>query len=558
MDNTAKKPIFASMNMLTSQVALVTVFPNRAQITRTATIDLPAGEHWLVFDNLPASIDQKSVQVNGAGKAIITKVQFQQVFPEPPSDTQYKALQARKIAQETNIRILQEKTRRLEKQKVFLDDIAKKVTNPNKQADILEFNPTSWLEMLTFYQTNLAETDHQLLETELEKRKEDEILAKINWEVQHISSQTATRTNQVVVGLEVREAGAISLALAYMVHHASWQPIYDLRVSTETKQMQVNYKAIVQQQTGENWDNTELRLSTAQPAISGQQPELSPWRIQLHDTKHRDVNRSQSIQLGGARQMFNAPVSAMSNMFQHTQQETNEESSDGWMGAVVDEIDIITAVVETKATAVFFNIAGKHIVKSDTTDHQVTIMQTDFAAHFRYSAVPKLSTFAYLKIKVKNETAFPFLAGETNIFLDNNFVANARMNAVAPTEEFWTFLGIDEGIKIEYKFLKKYEKKEGGMFTKKIQTWLYEYLIMVKNHKQTEEEIVIWDQLPISGNEQLKIHLIEPTYKENTDRLKKNEMEYLEWFFIAKPNEEIQIPFKFSVEHPQDMYVQGL
>lgn len=545
---------YTNMQNLNSQVALVTVFPNRAQIMRTATIDLPAGEHWLVFDNLPASIDQKSVQVNGAGKAVITKVQFQQVFPEPPSHDEAKILQDQKQAQEMVIRALQEKIKRLQKQKELLDGIAKKITNPTENATPADLNPANWLEMITFYQNQLAETDTQILDTEQDKRRQDEVLAKLNWQLQQLSSHATQRKNQVLIGLEMREAGSMGLALSYIVHQASWTPIYDLRVSTETKQMQIVYKAIIQQQTGEAWENTELRLSTAQPAISGQQPELTPWRVQVIPQIKGQIGGSLDFRGGGElKQMYSAP--AMSNMMSLEAEE--DEANMPWMGAE-PEAEVATATVETKSTSVFFNIAGKHSVKSDKTDHQVTIMQADFSAHFRYSAVPKLSNYSYLKIKVKNETEYPFLAGETNIFLDNNFVAHAKMNAVAPTEEFWTFLGIDEAMKVEYKFLKKYEKKEGGMFTKKIRIWIYEYLITVKNHKKTAEEIVIWDQLPISSHEQIKVHLIEPTYKENSDKLKKNNLEYLEWFFLLKPSEEVQISFKFSVEHPQDIEVSGL
>jgi uncharacterized protein (TIGR02231 family) len=537
------------MQTLDSQVTLVTVFPNRAQVLRTATIDLPAGEHWLVFDNLPTAIDQKSVQVNGIGKAVLTKVQFQQVFLQTASSEEAQQLQEKKQAQELVIRQQNEKIKRLQKQKEMLDGIAKKITNPTETVLASDLNPTTWLEMLTFYQNQLTDTDTQILETEQIKKKEEDVLHHLNWQLQQISSQASQRKNQVVVGVEMREQASLTLTLAYIVTHASWTPVYDLRVSAENKQMQIVYKAIVQQQTGEAWENTELRLSTAQPAISGQQPTLSPWRIDFY------VAPKPAFLTGGieqARQMFQP--AALTNMM------PVPEMEEALMDFEDDEtpMDVVTASVETKSTSVFFNIAGKHTVKSDSTDHQVTIMQSDFSAHFRYSTVPKLSTYAYLKVKVKNETPYPFLAGETNVFLDGNFVAHARMGAVAPTEEFWTFLGIDESMKVEYKFLKKYEKKEGGMFTKKVRIWVHEYLITLKNHKSTTEELVVWDQLPISGSEQIKVHLLEPTFKENSDKLKKNELEYLEWFFLLKPSEEVQIPFKFSVEYPQDMAVSGL
>ena len=536
------------MEILQSHISLVTVFPQRAQVVRSAQIELPQGEHWLVFDNLPATIDPKSVQVNGVGKAIISKVQFQQVFPPAPTQDENQTLQNQKKAQEQQIRLLNEKIKRLHKQKEFLDDIAKKVTNPTQNSGSDDLKPATWVEMLAFYQKNLEEVDAQIFETEQAKRQEEELLTRTNWQLQQISSQAQQRKNQVLIGIETREVGTFGLGLSYIVHQANWQPVYDLRVSTETKQMQIHYKAIITQQTGEAWENTDLRLSTAQPAISGQQPEMNPWRIHLSSPQPRGMYGGAVVASAMPQQMFKAD-----NLFRAADEQ--EEDDDEILEPNMEEA---TASVETKATSVFFNIVGKHSVKSDRTEHQVTILQTDFAAHFRYSAVPKLSQYAYLKIKVKNETDFPFLAGETNVFLDNNFVSHSSIGAVAPTEEFWTFLGIDESIKITYKFLKKYEKKEGSFFSKKVRVWLYEYLISVQNYKRTTEEIVIWDQLPISDNEQLKVHLLEPVFKENNDKLKKNELEYLEWFFQLKPQEEVKIPFKFSIEYPQDMLVSGV
>ena len=83
-----------------------------------------------------------------------------------------------------------------------------------------------------------------------------------------------------------------------------------------------------------------------------------------------------------------------------------------------------------------------------------------------------------------------------------------------PSEEFWTSLGIDEGIKVDYKFLKKYQKDE-GLFSKKCK-FIFEYLIIIKNNKKTSEEILVTDQIPISTHDDIKVDLIEPQYKEDT------------------------------------------
>lgn len=541
---------------LSSTVSSVTVFSDRAAVTRTATLELEVGEHTLTFDNLPPSIEQKSIQVNGIGKAILGNVKFQVAYEEVP-ETDKKKLLDEKQKLEDQRQDLEDDIRRLEKEKSFLDNISVKITTPTEESESTELDADKWQKILSFYGQKLANLDRDIRKIERDKRNLNDQINKLNWELQRLGGQHRKTKNQVAVVLEMTEAGSLTLNLTYIVFNASWTPVYDFRVSSESKQMNIAYNALISQNTGENWEETELKLSTARPQVSGYQPALSPWRLAVH------MPKPATYALGGSPEATASSPAMVRNMFVKKRADMfqeDEEMSQMYEAEKVEEpiIETPTSVAEAGATAVFFGIAGKHTVKTDGTEHKVSILIQDFSAHFRYSAVPKLSQFAYLKAKVTNQTEFPFLAGEANVFLDNNFVATTRLQTVAPTEEFWTYLGIDEGFKVEHKFLKKYEKKETQLFSKNRKVLMYEYLIRIKNHKKTTEEIVVWDQLPISGNEQIKIQLVEPTFKENSDTLKKNELDYLEWFFKPKSGEEILIPFKFSVEFPQDVIVDGL
>lgn len=214
--------------------------------------------------------------------------------------------------------------------------------------------------------------------------------------------------------------------------------------------------------------------------------------------------------------------------------------------------------VQTGGTAVFFEIEGTHTVKNDNTDQQVTILKNTFKAHLQYSAVPKLSSYTYLRAKTTNDTEYPLLAGSTNVFLDNNFVSNASIDTIASSESFWTFLGIDEGVRVERKFLKKYEKKEGNVFSKKHKNLVYEYSIEAKNFKSKTIELIIKDQLPIAQNDEIKVHLQAPEYNEDTQQLKINKLKYLEWYYRLEPNQELKIPFEFSITFPNDVWLSGM
>ncbi len=79
--------------------------------------------------------------------------------------------------------------------------------------------------------------------------------------------------------METTEESEIGVAIVYMVHGPGWHPVYDIRVSSDTKAMNLTYNAMVSQNTLEDWNGVDLKLSTAQPRISGMQPELHPWYI---------------------------------------------------------------------------------------------------------------------------------------------------------------------------------------------------------------------------------------------------------------------------------------
>jgi uncharacterized protein (TIGR02231 family) len=534
--------------IIKSQITAVTVYNDRAEITRKAIEKLDRGEHVLIFDMLPESIEQNSIQAKGRGNAVLKDVKFKTVYYEELPDADIKTLYDEKQKLEEAMGELDDKIKHAEKEKGFIEDIAKRLTVSTAKSESFEFNPDKWIKMVEFYRSKNDELDKEIRDVNKDKNILQKKMEKILNDIGAFGSAGKKSKNQVEVSILMNEAGDLSLDLIYMVYGPSWIPVYDLRVSTDDKSMNISYHALIQQTTSEDWNNIDLKLSTARPNISGQQPELNPWHISIYRPQAIMRNApapsavSEILAKKAARQMFADKEKAMDE----------SEASFGGMPVMAP----MESAVETGATSVLFAVGGKNTIGSGNEQHKVTILIKDFPAYFRYSSVPKLAQYAYLKAKVKNETEYPFLPGGSNIFLDNNFVANAYMELAAPGEEFWTFLGVDEGMKIEYKFLNKYEVTE-GVFSKTSKL-MYEYIIIAKNNKKAEADLVIWDQIPVSGNEEIKVTLVVPEYKKESAALKMNENNFIEWMFKPKPGQEIKIPFKFSVEYPRNVSVAGL
>ncbi|NBX35465.1 mucoidy inhibitor MuiA family protein [bacterium] len=205
------------------------------------------------------------------------------------------------------------------------------------------------------------------------------------------------------------------------------------------------------------------------------------------------------------------------------------------------------AKVQAGGTAATFVIERPSDILTDNKPAQVTVMRSSFPAYFRHTCVPKLSPFVYLKTKATNKTEFTFLPGPTAVFLDGAFVAQANLDLVPSGQEFWTYLGVDQGVSVERKVLARREETS-GVFGKKTLRTVFDQVFKLKNGKATDIELVLWDQVPASNHEDIKVVFEEPRYEKDTDDLKMNESKFLEW----------RLPLKAGAKQDQVFHGSGV
>ena len=78
-----------------SRISAVTVYQDRAVVTRTAAVQLPGGTTELVFANLPPSLNEQSLQGSGRGtaQASILDVSARQTFVDFTPNARVKELE---------------------------------------------------------------------------------------------------------------------------------------------------------------------------------------------------------------------------------------------------------------------------------------------------------------------------------------------------------------------------------------------------------------------------------------------------------------------------------
>lgn len=519
---------YAEQKTLTSAIKDVTVYTDRAAITRKAEISLPAGEHELYFNNLPAQLDNNSVQVNALSTVPTTILD---VTTKQEARLEDANLRLQKIDEEIKqfndqLNALVDQDALLINQQEFISQMQSGVLAPSKDAS--RPSAQELQNIMQFAKDNLAtilEKQRAIAKQRTELKKQLDVLQNERYPIQQ---RTGYQVKNVVVRVNLQQAGKVNLDLTYMTYGANWYPNYDARFDSRNNKLSVTYLGVISQRTGEDWQNVKLTLSTAKPNLGGNAPELSSWLINEAVKVKPLTGRVADVSGYGA--MAPAPMAAM-----------KEE-------VAVRQV----ATVDTGMTSASFNIDKPTSLASDGSQQKVTITDVDLASKLQYITVPKLAQAAYLQATSANDSDFPLLAGRLNIFMDNRFITTGSLKTIMPKEELKLDLGVDEGIAVTYKQLNRFTEKTG--LTSSYNKVTYEYLITVQNNKQTPETIKVMDQVPIPQDENITVKLLSP----NPRTIEQDKEGKLIWNWTLSAGEKKEATVKFSVEYPVDMNIGGL
>jgi uncharacterized protein (TIGR02231 family) len=541
--------IQAADNTIETRVNMVTVYARHALVKRTAELTLPAGEHHLVLGLLPANVRRETIQAGGRGAFSLRDINVVDVLREKSGDERGQALIAALEQMSASLQDLQDQLERLEQEKEYLEKAAEKfLEKREKGGEAVELGPENWLKITRELRQKRAEMDQERRTTERRKAKLELEKAKTEQELSDLQGEQQEKFPRLELTIDVKAAGRIELDLTYLVEGAGWGPQYELRVAGKERTMTVIYQAKVWQNTGEDWRNVRLSLSTANPDLTSKHPDLRPWPVNILPPPAPPVMAKASQPGAEGMQQNYQEIVVRANMTNTYQVDGSSMADRRSQTPPLPEMELAAAGVSSGTTAELYQIDGRSTIASDNQVHKVGIMTRTLPLNFRYSTVPKLSAKAYLKAKAVNTTPYTLLPGQASVFLDQSFVTTTTLGRIARDESFWTFLGADDDIQVEYKLLNKTLGDKG--FLSKKNTLTFESLTTITNRKQTAEEIVVWDQIPLSGDEDVRVTLQKPKYKEDSDQLKMTQANYLEWLYQLQPNEKTEIPLSFTIEYP--------
>jgi hypothetical protein len=255
-----------------TEVTQVSVFIDGAQLVRRKAVSVPAGKTRLKFEMLSPFIDAQSVQVKAEGALTVLNVNHQQNYlnkAEKSKETSrlqeaIEALNQKINLEQTYLAILSEEL-------AFLLE-NRDLSGKNEAVSLLTLQQTADFFGKRYTALKLKEIEHNRTISELSRQRND-----LQKQLNTLTNKKEFPSGEIYVTVDAPAAVSAVFELTYLVGNAGWYPSYDIRAKNIDEPVQLAYKAHVKQDTKTDWNNVSLKLSSANPNVSGVAPKLKPY-----------------------------------------------------------------------------------------------------------------------------------------------------------------------------------------------------------------------------------------------------------------------------------------
>lgn len=527
-------------------VTQVTLFRGQAQITRTIPVESDSGSIELVVGNLPEQVVPNSLFAEGGDAVEIRAVRFRtRAVGEEPRE-EVRALDQSIQEVQRQIELTSKRQALLGKRTEYLGKLEGFVA-PTAQNDlskgVLDAEALERLTTFAFEQhEKIAQEEVELAAQAQELQQQLELLNRKRAE---LTAGAARTEREAVLFLQKLATGNVEVRLNYLVNNCGWSPAYTMRSAAERKQVRIEYNALIQQLTGEDWSDVALTLSTASPALSASGPGLAPFHVTLGSAQVPAPNGQQQAvpqvdaffyggklsksqvleQLEGLndKRMEFAQSASNAVMFDD-QNRFNWSLNDVAYGLQQLELNCDAGMLsslrselpsDADGPSLSYRLAGPVSLASRSDQQMVRIMQTDVGSHFYHVAVPVLTSYVYREAELMNTSDEDLLAGPITVYLDGRFVGQGEIPTVARGQTFVVGFGADPQLRARRELAEKQDGVQGGNRETR-----FEYRLVVENYAAEARPIRVLDRLPHAENgEDIRITLGETTDPISQDKL---------------------------------------
>lgn len=526
---------------LATTITAVTVYAERAQVTRRGRLSLTPGQVWVEISALPTTLDPESVQAHSLDAAIAVPQGLQVTTAVPPPSP--ATIQVHEL--EAQLRAAKDHLSTLTLQRDWLDELAQRSARTFALGLSQQQIALSEVEsMLQFLGQQHAQLSQAIAQQERTKHDLDhQLQAARQRRYDHGDTDDAPRY-RVLIPLGVHQAGELELEITYSVAGVSWQPCYDIWLVESSGQLQLDCQAQVQQTTGEDWEEVALTLSTAQPTLSPTPPQPEIWYVSPSKKVAGPLPRSDDDAPGGS-QRSRSPILEdtyrMLGALPGSELPANEALAQG-------ESDQGKAFA---AAVMPFEVPQPTTVVSRDRPCVVSMTQYNIPSDISYVSLPQHSNAPYLQVSaIHSADGLPLLPGPAHLFRGAGYIGQRSLDYIAPGQSFQLMLGLDPRLQVQRQRVER-QVESGERCRIRLA-----YRLTLHNPLSQSVQVRVVEQIPVSRSQEIQVALdhADPA----TDADPATETGFCRWSLTLPPQSDHHIYYRYTVEHPCDVPVQGL
>jgi uncharacterized protein (TIGR02231 family) len=271
-----------------SKITNVTVFLSGAQLTHEARVSVPVGSSTIVFENLTQYINKSSLQIKANNEAITILSVGHKVNYLKSHENDKRVVSLKDSLEKTYFKLDIRNSHEI----VYKEEKSMLLANKSIRGEQNGVDIEDLMDMADFYRERLQEIETKLLDINRSKTNLNKTISRLNEELQSVNSQQGKYTSDVIVKVATKIKSTTKFELSYITNNATWLPKYDVRTKDIDQTIALTYKAEIAQNTGFDWENVNVKLSTGNPIMSNTQPTINPWYLVYYDEYHAKNNRS--------------------------------------------------------------------------------------------------------------------------------------------------------------------------------------------------------------------------------------------------------------------------
>jgi uncharacterized protein (TIGR02231 family) len=494
------------------------VFLRGAELTHAAKLNLTKGLNEVVLSGIASNIDRNSINVTAKGDVVIISVvqrfDYLRTIDKTPMikilEDSLEVLNYNSLSKKNEIEVLASE--------MDLILANKEIGSKDKGVSVSELQ-----KMAEFFRKRMSELKSNILLFQLDIKKIEKQIEQIKKQLSELNNNSNKTVNEVVVTLQAKNNTASEIYLSYLIYDAGWNPIYDIRVDQIGKPANLYYKANINQNSGFDWKDINIVLSTRNPSLNNNKPELYTWYL--------DFLRMEMNERVGMQKLAMPAIAAKE---------------------AVDKAESMADYfnVEQKLLSAEFTPTLRYTIPSGGKPHTVSIQELSLPAKYEYFAVPKMDDNAFLVAYLSNWEDYNLLPGQTNIYFENSFVGHSYIDPFSVKDTLAISLGRDQNISVKRNTLKDFT--EDKFFSSDVERF-FGYEIVVKNNKIMPIDILVEDQIPVSKNEDITIKMIDHSLGNYIVATGK-----ISWKLKVDPTKSQSKKLLFSVRYPKDKPIMGL